>query len=1022
MIDNAVLRAWRAALKSAAPRRRAQAEPLFAFLSLLDNPYARVLSEHPLEAVTARDARELEHAVVAQHADGALDPQGAADWLGLIHAVRRKLDPGGNTLPPTRLAAAFPPQTSPFAPGHMELADLGALWREALTVWIRRSSIEALHDEWAAAILLSSVFFGALLDPTKLRGLLDRINRHELPAVAPACRTFEFDLPYQGLGNYHLQRWALDPITEMLLYRLPTSVKPIGEKTAVQGFAEILAGPGFDIDMPKGLRHLVDCASADWRTRAAPVELQTSQRAIQSHAFHGLTWARFAGRDLSSCSAQLTESEGLPHIEDAFVEAMDELRVLHPWLEPLLDAIALQTRELASAAISELRTDWSENATSCIYLDWVDAELFGRSASGKSISIESVRERVGTALPLLLAALGDTNPAKLDTQQLEDIYSELTSAGVSGQQLIHLVAGLRDFHAHLRTRFNKAPISNEREVFGEEGELLPVDANLPSFDDFEAARAWLDQQVAKRVDPEMIATAQLVMILAFRLGLRRMEIFGLRIGDVHLHGRMMIIVCPHLKRRLKTLNATRMLPAYAFLSREEAALVERWIANRLDSIRSADEPESDVRYLFAEFAGKSPLSWVDRVCALVCSAIRAVTCDKRLFLHHFRHAFGTWTYLRLRAAEFPELVAHFEHMPLTASALRSGRRLTVHLLGRATPPQRAGTQCVARLLGHSGALVSLCHYIHATDLVLGAIAAREVRLVDSSVLVAASGLSSSAAYEALGRGIDTLLTSCRQKVMRSTHPPAESAPPAITSRGRGRPRKAPPHEAPGWISLERVLEVLHLGFDRKFDAGAIADIVAITAAEVETMLASGRKWAPQLALTDAQGEVSAPHTFRGDAERAFLRRIEPLLADMRDRAPGLYRSGLELHLENLDRKTWDTVFHGKAYQAELKTYLRFLKSLGLDAAEFQWVVRHPPTDQPPRLLLPNWANRAYPKWSPEHVRRIGPLNLERHRGYADWAGIQAIDTDGLARGKLIGTILYIARANLDCKIGQEPSR
>jgi integrase len=72
-----------------------------------------------------------------------------------------------------------------------------------------------------------------------------------------------------------------------------------------------------------------------------------------------------------------------------------------------------------------------------------------------------------------------------------------------------------------------------------------------------------------------------VLMLTFRCGLRRGEVFGLRLCDVHDQGGIYLHVRRYPGHRLKTPNATRTIRIDALLTTSERAILRRWIDKRI---------------------------------------------------------------------------------------------------------------------------------------------------------------------------------------------------------------------------------------------------------------------------------------------------------------------------------------------------------------------------------------------------------------------------------------------------------
>jgi integrase len=998
--------AWRAVERRATKARRRQIEPLRAFLRTIDNPHARVLSGLP--AALPRDepsAHALEALIVGQYRNNRISKLETAGWLGLTHAAIVELSARGQKLHQTRLAAIVAPEQSPFASNAVRAAERVDGWRDALHAWLRQDNAEVPRIAWHVAIVLSSVLHGALLDTTKLKRLVDCLRRDEVPDTVHACSTYSFDLPYQGLGNHHLQRWVLDPITEMLVWRTPDAGSSLDTSGLIKAIEDLLIACGVKAsDCPNSLRDLVQSTTTWWSERGVQLEIQASTRRFTTHAFHPRSWARINGLDYAPRAARFADDDARPSEAD-LDSSLDDLPILFPWIEDAADVLAKEDLGSARIACAELLSAQAKDSIALTYLGWLDSMLSGQSATREALTLAKIRQRFDVTAPRLLAMLGDDDPAKLDTPTLEDYYAEMTSDADPAIPIRDLANGLRDFHIYLVRRFKKAHISKESEVLGDEASLLPVDANLPTYDEYLAAQAWLDKQLANGWKEEDISVCKLVMMLAFKSGMRRMEIFGLRLEDIHTHKRLIALLRPHAKRRLKTSNSRRTVPLFALLSLQEQRFLRDWITRRKKEQRFDLSDAGQTRFLFPEFDADNMLSWVDRMCDRICQAIRAVTNDRKLFLHHFRHAFGTWTYLRLRAPDLPMLARHFEKMPATVKMLQSGRRLRILLLERAAAPTRAYAFAVARLLGHSSPAVSMGHYIHASDLVLGAIAWRECADIPAPVLVAVSGLSTSAAYANFENGLHALVAASRDKFAKPSGTKA-SGQLQSTAAPRGRPKQAPPHLERAWVSFETLFRVLTLACRAGKDAVYIASDLGLEVSTIYSIISAATCWGPLIGLKVEDGKlVEIPAKPRGASQVEFMENMEIRFAEMAKRAPDLFAEGLELHLLHFNRQKCDVVFKGKKELPQLKRYLKFLESLGLESKDFQWVVRLPPDGT---VALPAWCSKLNAQWLPVNTKRIGPPNLKKASSYAEWAGLQAVDSSGIAVGTLMSTAMFLA--------------
>ena len=1001
------------------PARRDLVPGLREFLASLNNPHAALLSGTSHEgAPDGASAVALEAMVIAQLREHKLSKLEVADWLRLLYDVQKQIKSSGMELTLTRLADVLPPQPSPFAPQPMAISQRVEHWRRALHHWIEHSSPETARAQWQAAISLSAILHGALLDSAKIKALLERMHQHEPLSIASRFGYMDFNLPFQGRGNHHLHRWFPDPLTDMLLARLPHDGEDLSVSRLASACKKLLCAHGIKkTDSPTGLADLVGSAATWWSQHAAQIDIQGASRKFTTHSIHPRSWARLhrlkvSDRRLKKARSGDTAAQSNPPEDEAGM--IEDVLLLHPWLSEsidLFDSTAHAMREGVSCLIEKS----TNTPLAAVYLGWLGFMMSGYSASGDGMTLSTIRRLFCATAPRLILELGDTNPAELDTPELEDHYAEMTVEVDPGAPIRDIATGLREFHAYLVRVHGKPHIGNITMVLGDDARLLPVDANLVSFDDYLAAQKWLDTKLAEGRDPDDTLVCKLVMAMAFRLGMRRMEILGLRLQDIRMEGGMVCLIRHHAGRRLKTGNAKRWIPMQAFLDWRERKLLRQWVVRRsAEEDRKCLPPGSiHSHYLFAIVDAKHAQERVsvEGVVDRITEALRAVTDDRRLYLHHLRHSFGSWTYLRLRAPDYPMIESMFGHLPATASAIKASTRLRRLLLGSIRSPSRVFAYAVARLLGHSSPAISMGHYIHVGDVILAAIVQREIAQVPRPVLVAASGLPQSTAYTQLkNESVHSLAVS-----VRNLHSPAAMVDVDVDvdvtassiRKLPGRPVKAAPHLSADWVALNRVRSVLHLFANANQPMDTIAAQLGLSVQVVETILCQAWRLGPLIqAITDSDALFTLPYKPKYPAETALAKELEEKLAEMAIRAPKLYAEGLDLHLAQFNRQKHDIVFKGTKEKALLRRYLKFLSSLDMDHHRFQWVVRKPANEN---ADLPAWAMQLDASWLPARIKRIGPPALSKAVSYGQWLGIMITDNKGDGLGKAMATTMYLAR-------------
>jgi hypothetical protein len=185
-----------------APEPRQQLIPrLLEVLESAENPLADFLLGKEPNGYLGKDSAEaLERFVLGQYGKKLTSKMEVADCLRLLHSAEQVLIKDGIQLETTRLADLPPPRPSPFNSQAMRAAERVAIWRQALSQWIKAKDTTPSREDWQVALVLSAILHGFLLDTTKIKGFVDRLSGDLSPGKAAGYLYLDFDLPYQGMG------------------------------------------------------------------------------------------------------------------------------------------------------------------------------------------------------------------------------------------------------------------------------------------------------------------------------------------------------------------------------------------------------------------------------------------------------------------------------------------------------------------------------------------------------------------------------------------------------------------------------------------------------------------------------------------------------------------------------------------------------------------------------------------------------------------------------------------------------
>ncbi len=314
--------------------------------------------------------------------------------------------------------------------------------------------------------------------------------------------------------------------------------------------------------------------------------------------------------------------------------------------------------------------------------------------------------------------MGDLDPGTLDIDELEELYrkvldDDLDSASDGDDQQLPqskrtTVKALLLFHHYLQLVSSVGPLRALKNRLSIQ-DLLPVDANFISIDEYRLVLTFLAQDKTLN-DPYRRTALQLLVTLCFWLGLRRDEALFLRVSDLDAAGHLHIR--PYARRKLKTKNSNRSLPAALLLPERDFAELKQWVGKRAAASKTGGEA-----LLFSNPDDASRVLDPDYVFSRIANAMREALCDRSLKLHHLRHSFATLLAARLLPQTQGFAKVFLKRHPLTAEWLtnKNARQQFRTLLFGTDQVHRADLQAVAHLLGHSSPATTVEHYVHCLD-------------------------------------------------------------------------------------------------------------------------------------------------------------------------------------------------------------------------------------------------------------------------------------------------------------------
>ncbi len=329
-----------------------------------------------------------------------------------------------------------------------------------------------------------------------------------------------------------------------------------------------------------------------------------------------------------------------------------------------------------------------------------------------SVRASSVRRYLDAIGKRLITVANNVEILTLESDELHDIYREVIDICPTNKSKNTAGTRLYGFHQFLSSKFG-APSVDFSDLGVKSGPAeTGVNANLISFASFDQMQRALCPNYAKA--SRLRKMQFMLAIIAFRCGLRRNEALKLRLIDFQGDAEPELLVRSNRYAYLKSSESTRRLPLKFLLEADELTYLLAWRQDRrLEDVTSI--PES---LLFCLAGQPTVLLPEHEVFPPIMQALHQVTGDANLVFHHFRHSFATWMLIKLLKNFSSEIRRRFHFLKHKQFNPSNCSRLRKAILGN----QLLGRQALfatAQLCGHASPEVTLLHYIHLCDWLLG---------------------------------------------------------------------------------------------------------------------------------------------------------------------------------------------------------------------------------------------------------------------------------------------------------------
>jgi len=705
------------------------AADLYPFLTrqAARNPLVlHIINKTKLAAFIEQDKIDLQNQVISQfkplkHAYEALQVLSK-----IMIGLNAEHDLG---LPQLSVPSFAPPSHNPFSSSGPEksLVECLRLRQQIEQCFSYRLTLETDYLTRLGALITSSIVFGALLHQDLVEALIkDLINRPNCFLKVGEQFAIQLSLAWRGEPASEWRLFYPDALTEVLFLTFPSAgiqVIPTNDQAlkpfiwkAVKHF---LRNGGLSKDqMPSSLNALIQDSRPVFDLKLLPVLSSYASRTIISHSLKPHVLARMFGGVVKVGLEELTnQTESYPSNKDLLNNVRDLSDVEPIWLCQLRKALHGSDLKVILQNLNACTSQMAlEHDFSKAYFYFALFLLKNSSAHGNKLSLETVKMYVMSVARRLGCRLGHLDPITLSVPALEALYLEILEDDAGSQKLglrRSIARSLREFHHFLNKEYDK-PSINANAILGIGRGLMPVDANIMTYDEFHQFEVKLPE-VARRQfshitqQQELVEAAYLIALLGHRCGLRRSEALMLQKIDFCDSVFPEMLIRPTEFRRLKSKSSRRKIPLYALLETSEIDRLRMWINERKKHV--------DELFIFAIPELGQDVLGQDLIFNLIHQAMRQATGDESLRFHHLRHSFACWTAMRLLLSDLPAITHPFKHMPMTSMVLDQSKDFRKQLYGSLDPTRRS-LYAVASLLGHSGPDMSEEHYIHIFDWLL----------------------------------------------------------------------------------------------------------------------------------------------------------------------------------------------------------------------------------------------------------------------------------------------------------------
>ena len=607
----------------------------------------------------------------------------------------------------------------PFSRDYAAATSVCKEWKNALSQWIGQPQDggldPAMRDRRLGALLISAILHGAVFGVSFLVALVRAIPEWKRRTFIIGRVHIELSLVRQGVTEAERRIWLPDPLTATLWGSLaPTDADQLLAPFMRDGNCRFPS----DAVVFRRIGRLIDQLRVgnDGTPLPGIEELRQSAQEVALGECSPV-WVAYNNTQLHSEPLRRGDVgrlfPGVPMLEfdtppdtaspTAAVNAGDQdaAQPEPPWMDRLLTTI--QSKALRKA-LSDLVAGQSVPEALRLVADFGIALDRRTPLSGTSIPATKIADKVILIARSLGHTLDTQNLATLDPVARRTVYLDaINQQPVRSRR--NAVQAVIDFDMYLVAQSSDAlPVRrNSLPWLPRDGS---VDPNLITHAEYFRILDRIEAAWSARRGERQRKMVRLLIVLAFRCGLRRGEIRGLRIEDLLVLGFPELQIRYRKEDPLKTRNAERRFPIEVLLTDSEWQELWSWL------LRRRNEGAKAMDYLFSIAERKRiPISLFGSLNDFLRKETRYANEGKGIHLHHLRHAAGAWLFASLMFADSENIESLFPQLHETHLRLRDGKSLRQHLYGHTTQ-SRKDPFVVASFCGHGSFDTTASSYIN----------------------------------------------------------------------------------------------------------------------------------------------------------------------------------------------------------------------------------------------------------------------------------------------------------------------